>query len=152
MMRWDDDRDPPDTEWEQRDRELERDDRLREYAPKASPQCALAGEGHCLGRLEWHHAVTKDRLKRAFPHGAIIDYHERPRRYIPASRMWSPDPDVTLDAILGDTRNRVWLCGAHHEKVTNARLAVDLPESVWEFAREYGLDAPLENDIARRVA
>lgn len=40
----------------------------------------------------------------------------------------------------------------HHELVTNGRLKVELPESVWEFAREFGLDAQLENDLARAKA
>jgi hypothetical protein len=32
-------------------------------------------DGECRGRLEWHHAIKQQRLKRAFPHG-----HAGPRK------------------------------------------------------------------------
>ncbi len=108
----------------------------------------------CRGRLEWHHAVTKSRIKRAFKYGALWD--EGIGHAIPASRYapvtFTDAHHTTLDDMLGDTRNRVWLCQAHHERVTNGRLEVELPGSVYEFADEFGFRAQLENDQARRAA
>jgi hypothetical protein len=105
----------------------------------------------CHGVLEWHHAVKQQRIKRAFPHGAIWGLSWHPAtRYSPVTHG-SP-VTRTLDDILGDTRNRVWLCSRHHELVTNGRLEIELPESVWEFAADFGFTAGLENDEARRAA
>ncbi len=111
-------------------------------------KCVLA-DGECYGRLEWHHVVKQQRLRREFPHGAAL----RPAEV--GARCWvrpnyGEAPSLTLADILGDTRNRVWLCKHHHKLVTNHRVDVPLPDSVWEFAREFGLDAALENDLARR--
>jgi hypothetical protein len=110
----------------------------------------------CAGRLEWHHAVKQQRLRREFPvgawrltHGDVTWKRIEPRWPVPPI---VPNEVVSLDDILGDPRNRVWLCSHHHELVTNGRLDVALPRSVWEFAREFGLDAQLENDLARRSA
>lgn len=122
-------------------------------------KCQFAGGGHgpCEPPLQWHHAIKQQRLKRAFPRGAW--------RSLPDMSVWRPVPRgglvavmdggipcgtcLGLDDILGDTRNRIWLCSRHHELVTNGRLKVQLPESVWLFAAEFGLTAQLENDIAR---
>jgi hypothetical protein len=73
----------------------------------------------------------------------------------PAQR-WEPVKEShmltkTLDDILGDTRNRIWLCSHHHELVTNGRVEAPLPDSVWIFAKEFGLEGMLDNDIARRA-
>jgi hypothetical protein len=116
-------------------------------------KCVLA-DGECAGRLEWHHAIKQQRLKRKFPLGA---YFGKGLGWQPVTRFgllqdWYVGyPIKPLDEILGDTRNRVWLCSHHHEKVTNGRLKVELPESVWEFAAEFGLTAQLENDLARQA-
>jgi hypothetical protein len=56
----------------------------------------------------------------------------------------------TLRELLGDERNRVWLCTAHHEKVSNGRLYLEPPESALEFAEEYGFTAELDADRMRR--
>lgn len=112
--------------------------------------------GECDGRLEWHHAIKQQRIKREFKYGALHNGDLATPEWVPASRH---DPvsatdayGLTLDHILGDPRNRVWLCSHHHELVTNGRLDVELPESVWVFARKFGLAAQLENDLARRGA
>lgn len=106
--------------------------------------CQFA-DGDCAGRLEWHHAIKQQRLRREFRYGAWrVDGD---RWWVPASR--GADPDLFLDQILGDPRNRVFLCTHHHELVTNGRLTVELPDSVWEFAREFGLTGMLENDLRR---
>lgn len=117
-------------------------------------KCALADKG-CAGRLEWHHAIKQQRLKREFKYGAWRHFSGRQAwfaasRYDPVTRRTIESR--TLDDIVGDPRNRVWLCSHHHELVTNGRLKLELPESVWEFAREFGLVGMLENDLARRVA
>lgn len=109
-------------------------------------RCAFAGPD-CEGRLEWHHCLTKNRLKRMFPYGGSREPGDR--QWYPISRLGPGTQTIPLTEILGDARNRVWLCSHHHELVTNGRLKVELPESVWEFAREFGLAAQLENDIAR---
>ncbi len=112
-------------------------------------KCALADKD-CRGRLEWHHAVKQQRLRREFKYGAYRsspDFAWSPlTRHGPPNGGWDYWPDYalrTLDDILGDPRNRVWLCSHHHELTTNGRVQPELPDSVWEFAR---------NDIARRSA
>lgn len=116
-------------------------------------KCALADKG-CRGRLEWHHAIKQQRLRREFKHGAyswLGKWRPLPRPAL-QSNVYPHLARLSLDDILGDPRNRIWLCSHHHELTTNGRLEVELPEPVWEFAREFGLVGALENDLARRVA
>jgi hypothetical protein len=116
--------------------------------------CVFAGKD-CAGRLEWHHAIKQQRLRREFKYGARRDsiYHRPNGLWVPAHRVAPVTQTLygqrTLDDILGDTRNRIFLCSHHHELVTNGRLKVEIPESVYEFAREFGLEAQLENDLRR---
>lgn len=110
--------------------------------------------GKCEGRLQWHHAIKQQRLKRGFPWGAwrgLAQTWQPIGRYDLTPRGGDIEM-IPLADILGDARNRVWVCSHHHELVTNGRLHVELPQSVWEFADEYGLRAMLENDLARRAA
>lgn len=116
--------------------------------------CVFANGEHgpCEPPLEWHHAVKQQRLKREFRYGAL--WAHGARVWVPAGRYDRVEERCdcygkTLDQLLGDPRNRVWLCKRHHELVTNHRLKVVLPESVWVFAREYGLEGMLENDLRR---
>lgn len=107
----------------------------------------------CHGRLEWHHAVSRNRLKRQFPRGAWR-YGNGAEPFSPVPRGLRVEGHIQLrllDEILGDTRNRIWICSFHHERLTNGRLKVELPESVHEFAADFGFTAALEND-ARRAA
>lgn len=123
--------------------------------------CVLAGvDGHvCSGRPQWHHPIKKQRVRDAFPRGAW-----RPRRPDPEwqSPEWEPVPrgysvrDVSEDfearslaAILRDPRNRIWACWDAHQAIEGD--VSRLPAPVWEFAREFGLDAQLENDIRRQA-
>lgn len=124
-----------------------------------SVSCA-AFSPECHGRLEFHHAVRQQRIKREFPHGAWRARSGAFKRQqawhpIPRSTLLSDiaiDPEfAALSDILGDTRNRIWLCQAHHERLHNKRFELELPESVLEFAAEFGFTAALEND-ARRAA
>jgi hypothetical protein len=123
---------------------------------RVQPRCAFADEdGHeCKGVLEWHHVIKQQRLKSKFRYGAYWSQQDG-GGWEPSDRFTPIDFDeeecVTLDSIIADTRNRMWLCSeGAHEPVTNARLRVVVPESVWEFAREYGLVAMVENDLARQ--
>lgn len=113
-------------------------------------KCVFAGSEHgpCSGRIQWHHVYPKSRLKKQFKYGAFR-FSAAGNRFYPASRH-TADPELTLDDILGDPRNRMWLCAeGHHEPVTNHRLHPSVPDSVWEFCADFGLTAELENDIAR---
>jgi hypothetical protein len=53
---------------------------------------------------------------------------------------------ISLASILGDGRNRIWLCDRHHQLVTNARIYIprSAMQSVEEFARDYGLEGWLD--------
>lgn len=102
-------------------------------------KCVFAGghNGECGGRIRWHHPVTKNRLKRAFPRGAWqLDGNTDFPPWQPIGRHGPPtDADVltrTLSDILGDTRNQVWICDVHSE-------LGQLPDSAQEFCREFGL-------------
>lgn len=113
----------------------------------------------CHGRLEWHHALSQSRLKRKFKYGAVWEEpceHSSSGYWLPTSRYTpierSSGRHLALSDILGDTRNRIWACSYHHEKITNARIRVELPESVHEFAAEFGFTAALENDARRTAA
>lgn len=153
-MGWDRD-DPanrPDLPHERRALEQDREDRLAEYAP--APRCAL-GPDSCGGPLEWHHPILQQRIRDRFRRGAW-----RPEF---SDEVWQPvgklgipaDVDaemMTARDICGDTRNRIVLCDDHHDRLHNGRLEAELPEQVWKFAREFGLDAQLENDLARKRA
>lgn len=118
-----------------------------------SMTCQFAS-GACRGRIEWHHCVAKNRLKRMFPIGATPSFYRADapnQRWRPLNRFEGPptQADLPLKDILGDTRNRVFLCSHHHELVTNGRLKVELPDSVWAFAAEFGLTGMLENDLRK---
>lgn len=127
-------------------------------------RCELAGRGACgPGRVQWHHPIKQQRIRDRFPRGAwrpgedhVLrseheDWEPIPRGY--SVRDVSPGFEtVTLTAILRDERNRMMLCSgplSHHSEVEGDYR--NLPERVWEFAREFGLLAMLENDIARQA-
>lgn len=120
-------------------------------------KCCFAGgyNGECGGAIRWHHPVTQSRLKREFKYGAI--WLIKAGHWVPCSRydpviFSTPGMTCALKDIISDQRNRVWICDTHHERLHNGRFYIDeLPESVWIFAREFGLDAALENDLARRA-
>lgn len=95
--------------------------------------CVFHGED-CRGRLQWHHVVPRQRIKRT--HREVVARYRRSG----GEKPWG------LVRAIADERNRVWLCVFHHGQVEAKRLYVDPPESVREFAREYGLEWSLEAD------
>ena len=99
-------------------------------------ECVFHGVD-CRGRLQWHHVVPQQRIKRL--HKSVVA----------AYRRGGPKPWACSRAIT-DERNRVWLCVYHHGEVEAKRLYVDPPGSVLEFAREYGLEWSLEGDESKR--
>ena len=125
----------------------------------AGSKCVFAGGEHgpCSGRIQWHHVYPKARLKKQFKYGARRAFSNgewkaasRTLPVTPESRAKWPFTELTLDEIIADPRNRMWLCAeGHHERVTNGRLHPPVPESVWAFCRDFNLTAQLENDIAR---
>lgn len=126
----------------------------------SQPRCALFQRHHgpCRGEIQWHHVVKQQRITHKFANGAYLirDSHiwqPIPRYGVDYVRAhgWDVAATITLDLILADGRNRMWLCTeGHHEPVTNGRIHPKVPDSVWEFAREYGMVADLENDLARQ--
>lgn len=119
------------------------------------PKCAMASED-CQGRLERHHAFPKSRLKREFPRGAYRPmWSDEAWTAVDRYGIWRIPINtemMSLGRILADPRNLIFLCQAHHERVTNHREYTDIPDSVYEFVDEFGLRQQLENDLARRVA
>lgn len=120
-------------------------------------KCALGPHG-CAGEpLEWHHVVKQQWIRKAFRFGAIRLPGLTVGRAAHRAARRGETPDITLDAILADERNRVWLCPGHHERITGAakqerrRLDERLPEPVWEFAWEFGFAGLLLNDIDKRA-
>jgi hypothetical protein len=108
-------------------------------------ECSFAG---CTQRATWHHPLKRQRIRGRFRHGARwvdggwvpADRHDPVKRVTPVAR--------TLGSLIGDERNRIDVCWDHHQLI-EGDLSL-LPPSVWAFAREFGLDAALENDIARQ--
>lgn len=102
----------------------------------SEPVCVFHGPD-CRGRLQWHHVVPRQRIRRAWKSEQAA--HRRGENPYP----WP------LYRALNDDRNRVWLCVFHHGQVEMRKLYVDPPESAREFAREYGLEWSLEADARR---
>lgn len=116
------------------------------------------GNGPCTVRSspQNHHVVRQQRIRRRFPYGAYREPDGSPWRRVDRHGL-DPDLDVgveqlSLARILADPRNLMRVCKGHHDRVTGAALYAAVPESVWEFAREFGFVAELENDLARRAA
>ncbi len=110
--------------------------------------------GPCAGPLQVHHWIKQQRIKRAFPRGAFrhsgAGWQPVPRGIEDFRELGTPGQLLPVDGILADPRNLIVLCWDHHQRLEGDYSA--LPPAVWEFAREFGLDAQLENDIARRAA
>lgn len=89
-------------------------------------QVCPAEGGHCEGRVQGHHVVSKQALRR---HGL----HEH---------LW-------------DVRNRLAVCARRHERHTTLSAPIAyglLPSSAIEFAAELGLEWWLDRHYPREAA
>ena len=82
--------------------------------------------GECSGRLDPHHVLSQQRIKKELG----VEKH-----------------------YLADRRNIVPLCRFHHAQFHDGPLRFkrhELPSSVEEFAREFGLEWALDHAYGRR--
>lgn len=79
--------------------------------------CALAYLGGCWGRLEAHHHIPKQRIKRALANA----------------------PKKVILAALNDPRNGVAGCTFHHGQVEAKKLEFPSPPYLDEFLEEFAL-------------
>lgn len=99
--------------------------------------CALRRLGSCYGRLQFHHPIPRQRIK-----------HEHGLANSPVGRSGSPLRGADLDDLIADPRNGVVICETHHSGHEDELSADDLPEGIWVFAAEYGLEWSLDRDFA----
>lgn len=88
-------------------------------------RCSLADET-CDGRVEAHHIITRQTLRRLAELGLLTG---------------------ELELALGDDRNGLALCASHHHRVERGSITLtrdDLPEVVEGFAEDYGCAAELD--------
>jgi hypothetical protein len=93
---------------------------------------APAGIRDCDGRVQNHHAIRQQTIRRlmapARPH-MMLDVELRQMK-------------AALAQALRDPRNTLWACKRHHQLWHNGRIRVpraDVPEGLEEFAAEYEL-------------
>lgn len=104
-------------------------------------QCAARYLGNCSGKLTADHVIEVRWLRQAWLQ-ARVAHRIRGR----ASRL----TDVTLDELIADPHNAVFLCLSHNcEKgIAHVRLpASEIPDSVYKFAEHYGLESYLDRVI-----
>lgn len=101
----------------------------------------------CSGRLQAAHVISRQSLRLLRSNMEIA-----PHRYPsddPRHNLLKHD----LDALCADPRNGLILCDRHHSAFDRrngqALLLPYLPEHVWEFAREYGLEYRLNVLLTR---
>lgn len=99
--------------------------------------CLFEGDD-CSRRVQLHHVVPRQRIRRAWNAAKAAHYRGGPKPFL-------------LTKALEDERNLVGLCVWHHGQVEAHKLYVTAPESAREFASEYGLLGELEADEGRRV-
>ena len=110
--------------------------------------CFFAGLGGivCQGPTDLHHVIPRGTIKRRFPFGALEDG-------TPATRLQQPrTPQLDL---IQDRRNLQPVCRAHHANHHNARFSITrerLPESVEDFAAQFGFVPWLERTYRREAA
>ena len=84
--------------------------------------CAMRGRGGCDGRLDAHHLIRQQVLRRKAPEEARMD-----------------------------PRVGVALCDRHHTLVTRAMVRLrrdEVPAQAWAFAAQYDLRDELERELA----
>lgn len=93
-------------------------------------RCVLADET-CDGRLEGHHIITQQRLRKLAERGHLTG---------------------DLREAIADTRNGIALCRSHHHRVERGSLSLsrdDLPEPIEAFAEDFGCGAELSDRYGR---
>lgn len=120
----------------------------------AGMECAWPGRGGltCGGRIDPHHLIREQTLRRLFPHGAL-DRPGSPRRT--ATPKLLPERMsglivVSLTQILRDQRNIIPVCREHHNgfHAPNGFTVQfsELPLQAIEFAELYGIRHELERE------
>lgn len=114
--------------------------------------CFFSGRmGECSGRLDKHHVIKAQRIRRRFPFGAVV---MEDGTVVPATRLTvRSDALTSLTSILRDRRNLKDACRFHHDNWHWSRFSFpyeDLPPEVIEFAEQYGLVSELERAYAPR--
>jgi hypothetical protein len=140
----------PDLPHERRDRELEREDRLAEYAP-AAPQCWLArfSDRPCDGALVRVHLLPKRELKKLWRevHHGRRRGDERTLPFSSFEEMWK-DPRTWVPGCGGPMGN-----AGHHGMLDTSRtlrIPFDaLPAATVELAEELRLSWWLEREYRR---
>lgn len=127
----------------------------------------VAPQFECGGRLQRCHLIPKQRLKREFPHGALVVVGEPSvaaaasvpllplvRELTVAQR---PGELLVVFRSLGTIEwdERCWVpgCVDHHQRLDGRAfhlLRSDLPEAAEEFAAEYGIGWMLDADFGER--
>lgn len=88
-----------------------------------------------LWHCDAHHLISKRQIKSYF--------QTRAHRDIDSREFWEDERDRAL----ADPRNGIPCCRYHHNQLEAHRLSIarsELPESVEEFAKDYGLEAQLD--------
>lgn len=109
----------------------------------------------CDGPLDGHHVgLSKQWLKREFPHG-VIDTEPVEPGVLYALLPGTHDAYRRLPELLNDSRNGILACRRHHDLIERHLIVVrrgDLPSSVEEFAAGLGgrAVARLDRDFGQR--
>lgn len=96
--------------------------------------CYFAGKGgfSCIAPVDPHHIIKRQTIRGQVSRGAWLEDYAH---------------------ILHDSRNIIPVCRQHHANWHNARFTVarsELPESVEQFAAEYGLTWALDREYGQR--
>lgn len=108
-------------------------------------RCALAGVHPCGGRLQAHHSIPKQTLRRL--HAQAV----RGASMVGARPEWEERlAAVELDELIADARNSEVLCELGHRQVELGRFRLVPHRHLRAFAADYALDhyLPTEQEAA----
>lgn len=109
-------------------------------------------ESRSMGRMDFHHVVPQQRIKREYPRGGWVSNGV----LLPVLKDAPASPlDVTLEVLLADERNLIPLGRWHHAALEAKRVRImreALPDAVEEFARFVGLQWSLDRDYGELLA
>lgn len=110
----------------------------------------------CDGRMDAHHLLAKQWLKREFPNGAWALYPVGDGAWVEPDEEGG-DWHWPLGAILSDPRLGILACRRHHDLLERALLRIhreELPARTFDFAAELGprAEARLERDYRPAVS